>query len=57
MRFYCIAFIEYMFAGKTLLDYNNLFSSNDHNKNDMIIYKYFKAPLSVVEFQFVHLLH
>ena len=26
--FYCIAFIEYMFAGKTLLDYTNLFSLN-----------------------------
>ena len=26
--FYCIAFIEYMFAGKTLLDYTNLFSMN-----------------------------
>ena len=24
--FYCIAFIEYMIAGKTLLDYTNLFS-------------------------------
>ena len=24
-RFYCIAFIEYMLAGKTLLDYTNLF--------------------------------
>ena len=23
--FYCIAFIEYMLAGKTLLDYSNLF--------------------------------
>ena len=28
-EFYCIAFIEYMFAGKTLLDYTNLFSPND----------------------------
>ena len=25
-RFYCIAFIEYMLAGKKLLDYTNLFS-------------------------------
>ena len=24
-RFYCIAFAEYMFAGKTLLDYTNFF--------------------------------
>ena len=30
--FYCIAFIEYMLAGKTLLHYTNLFSLNDHKK-------------------------
>ena len=35
-RFYCSAFIEYMLAGKTLLDYTNLFSPNDCNKNDKI---------------------
>ena len=28
-RFYCIAFIECMLAGKTLLDYIDLFSPND----------------------------
>ena len=39
---YCIAFIEYMLAGKTLLDYSNLFSLNDYKNNDKIIYKYFK---------------
>ena len=40
--FYCIAFIEYMLAGKTLLDCTKLFSANDYKKNDKIIYKYFK---------------
>ena len=40
--FYCIAFIEYMLAGKTLLDYTNLFSPNDYKKNGKIIYEYFK---------------
>ena len=39
--FYCIAFIEYMVAGKTLLDYTNSFSLNDYKKNDKITYKYF----------------
>ena len=39
---YCIAFVEYMPAGKTLLDYMNLFSSNDFKINDKIIYKCFK---------------
>ena len=29
-EFYCIAFIEYMLTGKTLLDYTNFFSSNGY---------------------------
>ena len=37
--FYCIAFIEYILAGKT---YTNLFSPKDYKVNDKIIYKYFK---------------
>ena len=40
-RFYCIAFIEYVLAGKTLLDYAILFSSNNYKKKDKIICKYF----------------
>ena len=40
--FYCITFIEYVMAGKLLLDYTNLFSPNDYKKNDKIIYKYLK---------------
>ena len=43
--FYCIAFIEYMLAVKTLLDYTNLFSPDDYEKNDKIIYNYFKDKL------------
>ena len=39
---FSIAFMRYMLAGKTLLDYSNLFSLNDYKKNDKIIYKYFK---------------
>ena len=31
-----------MLAGKTLLDYTNLFSPHDYKKNDKIIYKYVK---------------
>ena len=43
--FYCITFIEYILAGKTLLDYTNLylFSPNDYKNNGKIIYKYFKG--------------
>ena len=40
---YCIPFIEYMVARKTLLDYTNLFSPIDYKKNDTIIYKYLKG--------------
>ena len=34
--FYCIAFVEYMLAGKTLLDYTSLFYPNYYKKNDKI---------------------
>ena len=40
--FYCYAFIEFMLAGKTLLDYTNLFLRKDYKKNAKITYKYFK---------------
>ena len=43
--FYCIAFIEYMFVGKTLSDYTNLFSANDYNGKIILLIisiKYFK---------------
>ena len=40
--FYCIAFTEYVLAGKTLLNYNNSFSLNDYKKNDKMVYKYFR---------------
>ena len=40
--FYYIAVIEYILAGKTLLDYTNLLSLNDYKKNGKIINKYFK---------------
>ena len=34
--FYCIAFIEYMLAGKTLLDYINSSFPSDYKKNGKI---------------------
>ena len=39
---YCIASIEYMLAGNTLLDYINFFFPNDYRNNGKIIYKQFK---------------
>ena len=40
--YFCIEFINYMFKGKTLLEYTNLFSPNDFKKNDQIIKSIFK---------------
>ena len=40
--YFCIGFIDFMLAGKTLIDYTNLFSPYDFNKNDSIILSYFK---------------
>ena len=36
-------FIDFMLAGKTLIDYTALFSPNDFNKNDQIILSYIKG--------------
>ena len=40
--YFCIGFIDFMLAGKTLTDYTNLFSPYDFGKNDQIIFSYFK---------------
>ena len=39
--YFCIAFIDFMFKGKSLTNYTNLFSPNDFKKNDDTILKYF----------------
>ena len=41
-RYFCIGFIDFIFKGKSLLDYTNLFSPNFYEKNDKIILKYFQ---------------
>ena len=48
-EFYCIDFLEYIIAGKNLLDYTNLFSHNDYQENDKIMYKYFKDKYQAKE--------
>ena len=40
-RYFCIRFIDFMFAGKTLTGFTNLFSPNNFKKNDEIILNYF----------------
>ena len=38
----CIGFVDFMLKGKSLLEYTNLFSPYDYEKNDKIISKYFQ---------------
>ena len=41
--YFRVRFIDFMLSkGKSLLDYTNLFSPNDYEKNDKIIPKYFQ---------------
>ena len=39
--YFCIGFIDFMLKGKSLLDYSNISSPSDYEKNDKIILKYF----------------
>ena len=41
-EYFCIAFIDFMFAGRSLIDFTSLFSPYDFKKNDKIILNYFK---------------
>ena len=41
-RYFCIGFIDFILKGKSLLEYTNLFSSNDYEENDKIVLKYFQ---------------
>ena len=43
--YFCIEFINYMFGGKSLVDFTNLFSPHDFKKNDRIIKQLFKHEL------------
>ena len=38
----CVGFVDFMLKGKSLLEYTNLFSPYDYEKNDKIILKYFQ---------------
>ena len=43
--YFCIGFVDYMFMGKSLTDYTNLFSPDNFKKNDEIILNYFLNKL------------
>ena len=40
--YFCIGLINFMLKGKSFLDYINLFSPNEYEKNDKIILRYFQ---------------
>ena len=40
--YFCIGFIDFVFKGKNLTEYTNLFSPNNFEKNDGVILSYFK---------------
>ena len=39
--YFCIGFIDFMLAGKTLTEFTNLFSPNNFKRNDDITLNYF----------------
>ena len=39
--YFCIEFIDFMFAGKSLIDFTSLFSPYDFKENDKTILVYF----------------
>ena len=43
--YFCIAFIDFMLAGKTLTEFKNLFSPNNFKKSHDIILKYFMSNI------------
>ena len=40
--YFCIRFIDFMLKRKSLLEYTNLFSHNDYEKNDKIMLNCFQ---------------
>ena len=40
--YFYIGFVDFMLKGKNLLDYTDLFSPNEYEKNDKILLKYFQ---------------
>ena len=43
--YFCTGFIDFLLKDKSLLEYKNLFSSNENKNNDKIILKYFQQNL------------
>ena len=45
--YFCIGFINFMFKGKSLTKYTNLFSPNDFKKNDDTVLNYFLSNMYI----------
>ena len=45
--YFCIRLVDFMFAGKKLTDFINLFSPHYFDKNDKKILSYFKNELNL----------
>ena len=52
--YFCFVFIDFIFAGKTLIDYISLFSPYDFEKIDNIILNYFNRIYLLLE-QLIHI--
>ena len=42
----CVGFIDFMWKGRSLLEYTNSFSPNEYKKNHKIILTYFQENLN-----------
>ena len=49
--FYCFAFIEYIIAGKSLLNYTNLLSPNNYKMNSKMIFSNLKTNMTSLDFR------
>ena len=45
---FCIGFIDFVFANKTLIDFTSLLSPYDFEKNDEIILSYFEKEKQLI---------
>ena len=48
--YFCIGFIDFMLAGKTLIEYTNLFSPNNFKKNNIILNYFMSNILKMDDF-------
>ena len=55
--YFRIGFIDYMFMGRSLTDYTNLFSPNNFKKNDDIILNYFLRSILLNPLNIILLIH